>query len=94
MFGIIKQMFMGLLISIFNASNHIKSVSLNNQICMIQPTLISSHPKEYIQDYHNYLFAVELDRCARSCRFKSKRAQLVYRNKWIEHFNKAYIMRM
>ena len=77
MFGIIKQMFMGLLISIFNASNHIKSVSLNNQICMIQPTLISSHPKEYIQDYHNYLFAAEFDRCARSWWFKSQRAQRV-----------------
>ena len=40
MFGIIKKIFMGLLISIVNASNHTKCVSLSNQKCMIQPTLI------------------------------------------------------
>ena len=44
MFGLIKQMLIGLLVSIFNASNHIKCISLNNQQCMTQRTLINLHP--------------------------------------------------
>ena len=44
MFGLIKKMFLRLLISIVNTSNHAKCVSLRNQKCMIQPTLISLHP--------------------------------------------------
>ena len=40
MLEIILKMFVVLLSSIVNASNHIKSVSLNNQKCIIQPTLI------------------------------------------------------
>ena len=35
MFGLIKKIFMGLLISMVNASNHVKCVSLSNQKCMI-----------------------------------------------------------
>ena len=42
-------MFMGLLISIVNASDHTKCVSLSNQQCMTQPTLIHLHPIEYSQ---------------------------------------------
>ena len=37
-------MFMELLITIVNASNHTKSISLRNHKCMIQPTLINLHP--------------------------------------------------
>ena len=40
MFRLIKKMFMGILISIVNASNHTKCVLLSNQNCMTQPTLI------------------------------------------------------
>ena len=40
MFGIIKKILIGLLSSIVNASNHTKCVSLSNQKCMIQPTLL------------------------------------------------------
>ena len=36
-FGLNKKMFLGLLMSIVNASNHTKCVSLSNQKCMIQP---------------------------------------------------------
>ena len=43
MFGLIKKMFMGLLINIVNASNHTKYVSLSNQKCEIQPTFINLH---------------------------------------------------
>ena len=39
-------MFIGLLTSIVNGSNHIKCVSLSNQ-SMIQPTLIKLYPNEY-----------------------------------------------
>ena len=38
---------MRLLISIANASNHTKFMSLSNQKCMIQPILINLHPNEY-----------------------------------------------
>ena len=40
---------MGLLISIDNVSSHTKCVSLSNQKCMTQPTLINLHPNEYSQ---------------------------------------------
>ena len=100
--GIIKKMFMGLLISIVNASNHRK--------CMGQPTLINLHPNECNREFHFYPFAVKLDKCDGSfntvndlcneiyvpnkTRFKSKRVQHVYRNKWIKNNNKAYIMQI
>ena len=46
MFRLIKKIFMELLISIVNASNHAMCVSLSNQKCMTQPTLINLHPNE------------------------------------------------
>ena len=55
MFGLIKQVFIGLLCfskslaSAVNTSDHIKCISLNNQQCMDQPTVII------------------LDRCMGSC---------------------------
>ena len=39
-FGLIKEIFIGLLIGLVNGSNHIKCVSLSNQKCMIQPLLL------------------------------------------------------
>ena len=62
-----KKMFIRLLTSIVNTSNHTKCVSLNNQQCMIQSTLINLHPNEYTQGLHYYPFAVNLDRCVGSC---------------------------
>ena len=62
MFGIIKKMFIVLLSSIVNVSNHTKWVSLSNQKCMTETTLINLHPNEYSQEFHYYPFAVELDR--------------------------------
>ena len=46
MFQLIKKIFIGLLSSIVNASNHTKCVWLSNQKCMIQPTLVNLHPIE------------------------------------------------
>ena len=55
-------LFIGLLTGLFNGSNHTKCVLLSNQKCMIQPTLINSHPNKYSQELHYYPFAVTLDR--------------------------------
>ena len=60
-------MFIVLLSSIVNASNHTKCISLSNQKCEIQPTFINLHSNEYSQEFHCYPFAVKLDRCVGSC---------------------------
>ena len=67
MSGLIKKIFTGLSTGIVSASNHSKCVSLSNQKCMIQPTLINLHPNEYSQEFHYYPFAVKLDTCVGSC---------------------------
>ena len=67
MFWLIKEIFLGLLISIVNASNHTKCVSLSNQKCIIQPALTNLHSNEFSQKLHYYPFAVKLDRCVGSC---------------------------
>ena len=67
MFILIKKMFIRLLTGLVNASNQTKCVSLSNQKCEIQRTLIKLHPNEYSQELHQYPFAVKLDRCFGSC---------------------------
>ena len=46
-----------------NASNHMKRISLNNQQCMTQTTLINLHRNECIQGLCYYSFVVNLDGC-------------------------------
>ena len=46
------------IVSIVNACNHTKYISLSNQKCMIQPTLINLHPHEYNQEFNHYPFVV------------------------------------
>ena len=46
MLGLIKKIIIGLLTGLVNGSNHTKFVSLSNQKCMIQPTLINLHPNK------------------------------------------------
>ena len=53
--------------NIANASEDTKCVSLSNQKCEIQPTLINLHPNEYSEEFHYYPFVVKLDRCVGSC---------------------------
>ena len=60
-------MFIGLLTGLDNASNHTKCISLSNQKCEIQPTLINLHPNEYSQELHHYTFPVKLYTCVGSC---------------------------
>ena len=50
MLRIIKKMFIGVISSIVNASNHTKCVSLSNQKCEIQLTLVNLRSNEYGQD--------------------------------------------
>ena len=92
MFRIIKKMFIVLISNIVNGSNHTNCLSLSNQKCITQPSLINLHPNKYY-----YLFAFKLDTCAESCntlndssnkvcvpnkkRFKSKRVYYDYRHK-------------
>ena len=66
MFGFIKKMFIVLLTSLANASNHTKYISLSNQKSEIQPTFINLHPKEYNQELHYYPFIVNLERIVES----------------------------
>ena len=51
-------MFILLLSSTVNSSNHKKYVSFSNQKCEIQPTLINPHPNEYSQTFHYYHFGL------------------------------------
>ena len=66
MFRLIKEMFIGLLMSIVNASYHTKCVSLSNQGCITQSTLINLHLNECNQEFHYYPFSVKLERCVGS----------------------------
>ena len=59
MFEFIIKCFIVLLASIVNSS----IVSLSNQKCEIEPTLINLHPHEYNQELHYNPFAVKLDNC-------------------------------
>ena len=67
MFGLTKNICIGLSTSTGNAWNHIKCISLSNQKCMTQPTRIDLHPNEYRQELRYYPFTVKLDKCAESC---------------------------
>ena len=67
MFGLIKKIFIGLLTGLINGSSDTKCVSLSNQKCKIQPTLINLHPNEYNHEFHYSPFSVKLDRCVGSC---------------------------
>ena len=55
MLGNIKKIFIIFLTSIIKASNHTKCVSLSNQKCELQPTVINLHLNEYSQEFH-YLY--------------------------------------
>ena len=64
----ILKIFIGLLTSVVvNAFSHTKCISLSNQKCMIQSTLIHLHLNEYRQELHYYPLTVKLGRCVGSC---------------------------
>ena len=72
MLAIIEKMFIILLSSIVNASNHKKCNSLNNKKCVIQSTL------PYSQEFNLYTFEVKLDWCVRSCDILDNLANKVF----------------
>ena len=53
--------FIVLLTGIVSASNHTKCISLSNQKCAIEPTLVKLHPKEYSQEFNYFQFWVKID---------------------------------
>ena len=63
MFWLIKKLFIALLSNIVNGSNHTNCISLNNQKCIIEPTLINLHFKKYSQEFYYHPFAGKLDKC-------------------------------
>ena len=67
MFGTIQKMFIVLLTNIVKASNQTRCLSLSNQKCDIQFTLINLHSNYYSQEFHYYPFLVKLHSCGRSC---------------------------
>ena len=78
MYGLIRKIFSGLLTGLVNGSNHTKCVSLSNQKCRNQPTLIKMHPNEYSHYYHLYPFTVKLDRCDGSFNTLNELSDKVY----------------
>ena len=61
-------MFIVLLSSVINASNHTKRISLSNQKCKIQPTLINLYPDEYSQNFTTIHFRLnQIDALKVSC---------------------------
>ena len=60
MFGLIKKIFIVLLTGIVRVTNHTKCVSLNNQKCATQHTVINSHPNEYTKGLHYYPLLLEV----------------------------------
>ena len=71
-------MFIRLITSIVNASNHTTCISLSNQKCRTQPILIKLHPNEYTQGLCYYLFAVNLVRYVGSCNTLNDLSDKVY----------------
>ena len=64
MFSLIKQVFIVLLSFIESlASNRTKYLSLNDEPCMVAPTLIDLNPVEL----KCYPFMISLDKCIASC---------------------------
>ena len=93
MFRLIRLVFTALLsfsrsiASRVNAPDHIKCMSLNDEQCMIQPTLINLHPNEYIERSCYYPFPVNLDRCMGSCNTLNGLSYKVCVQNKTEHLN-------
>ena len=87
MFRLIKKIFIGLLTDLVNGCNFKKRMSLSNQKCMIQPTLINLHPLEYSQLFHYYPFAVQVDRCVGYCNTLNDFSNKIYVPNKIEDLN-------
>ena len=115
MFGLTKQVFIRFLCfckplsSIVNTPDHVNCISLNNQQCMAQPTLINLNPNEHIEGLRYYPFVINLDKGIGSCNTLNDLSNNVCvpnktedlnlsdydsRNKWVENINKTCMMWM
>ena len=84
MFKILKK---SLSTSIDNTSNHTKCVSLSNQKCTTQPTVINLHPNEYTQGLRYYPFATNVDKCVWSFNTINDLSKKIFFPNKIEHSN-------
>ena len=89
MIWLVKKVFIGFLTGLVDRSNHTMCVSLSNQKCMIQPTLIHLHPNECSEEFHYYPFAVKLNRCVGSCNTLNYLSNKVCVPNKIEDLNKS-----
>ena len=67
MLGFVKKIFIALLTNIVHASNQTKRVSLSNQKCATQSSLINLHTNEYTQGLCYFPLALNVDRCFGTC---------------------------
>ena len=67
MSGLIKKIFIWFLTGIISVPDDTKCISLSNQKCLTQPTLINLHPNDYSQEFHSNPFVVKLDRYVGDC---------------------------
>ena len=77
----IKQMFIVLVLVLlcFGGSMAINCVSMNNQPCMVRPTLVDLNPSEL----YYYPFTIIMDRCDGSCStVKDPGGIICVPNKW------------
>ena len=51
------------LVNIANVFNFTTCISLNNQPCITQPTLLGLNPGKYNRNLHYYPFIVNLNKC-------------------------------
>ena len=93
MFSLITQVFISLLYfnkslsSIDNPRDQVKCISLNNQQCMVQLTLVNLHPNKYNEGLRYFPFAVNLDRCMESYNSLNDLFNKVCVPKKTEHLN-------
>ena len=66
-YWLIKFFFDIFLTSIVSTSSHIKCMSLTNQKCMTQATLINLYLNECSQELHHYPFVVDLNMYVGTC---------------------------
>ena len=81
MFMLIKKFFIVLLTSIASAANHTKCLSLRNQKCKIQPTLINLRPNEYSRELNYISFVVTSDTRVWSCNTLKELSKYVFQTK-------------
>ena len=74
MLSLIKQVFIVLLS--FNKSSATKCLSLNDEPCMIRPTLINLSPVEF----KYYPFTNSLDKCSGNCNVLSPKLHVLKKN--------------